>query len=150
MFGNVISDSAWDKLGSVGERWELVKSSDDDLLFGSLCGVGETVQVIPICWNVIALSKNWKGVVSDHSDKEIWLKEEKTFLRRHVRYCCEVYSFGTLYVPGGGIEEEMGERPGTSRVSHQFGRTASSDPTVTLNSGEKSIGIADACFRIVG
>lgn len=203
MFSNIFSDLAWDKLGRIGQQWQLVRFSEKSpppwesywaeqrkywsadatdmtrirhyfgetdteqnllndsrkkykefkeylLHWNGLCKIGEVVQVIPLQSNVIALSKNCKREVSDHSDLEIWLKEEKTFLRSHVRFCCEIYSFGTIVVPKGGIEAAMGERVGSSRVSHLRGNSTDRNESVILKSAEGILSISDAHFRIIG
>ena len=118
--------------------------------WNGLCKVGEKVQVVPIEPNVIALSKNWKGQVSDHSDLEVWLKEETALFFKHVRYCCEIYSFGTITVLPGSIEAGMGERVGSSRVSHRKGKFPDRNETVELHSNDQTVTVGDAVFRIVG
>lgn len=120
------------------------------LHWNGLCKVGEIVQVIPIEVNVIALSKNWKGQVTDHSDLELWLKEEKALFLKHVRFCCEIYSFGTIVVLPGSIEASMGERVGPSRVSHRKGKFPDRNETVKLNSNDLTVAVGNAVFRIVG
>lgn len=115
------------------------------LHWNGLCKIGEIVHVIPIEANVIVLSKNWKGEISDHSDLEIWLKEEKTFLRRHVRFCCEIYSFGTIVIPKDSIEAQMGEPVGSSRVSHQHGK----NKKITFSPSESIVSISDAKFNVI-
>jgi len=112
-----------------------------------LCEVGEIVQVIEIAPNVVVLSKNWKGQVSDHSDLEIWLKEERTrFLLKRVRFCCESYSFGTIVVPRGSLPNLIGEAAGSSRVSHLVGK----DETVSISGKHKTVSIGNAVFTIGG
>lgn len=115
------------------------------LHWNGLCKIGEVVQVILREANITVLSKNWKGEISDHSDLEIWLKEEKTFIRRHIRYCCEIYSFGTRVIPRGSIEAQMGEPVGSFRVSHQHGK----NETIEFDSGKGTLTISDAKFHIV-
>jgi hypothetical protein len=109
-----------------------------------LCYVNESVQVITLEPHVIALSKDWKGTISEHSDLEIWLKEERTWHRRHIRYCCEGYKFGTIYVPHDGIEAKIGERPGQSRVAHKWGP----DRTITFDKDRNEISLGDAIFFV--
>ncbi len=118
------------------------------LHWNGLCKTGERVQVIPIEPNVIVLSKNWKGQVSDHSDLELWLKEEKAFFLKHVRFCCEIYSFGTITVMPRSIEAAIGERVGSSRVSNREGKYPGRE-TVKLNSNDQIIAIGDAVFQII-
>lgn len=115
-------------------------------LWKGLCRVGEIVKVILLEKNVIALSKDWRGKVSDHSDLEIWLKEEK-FLFKHLGYCCDVYNFGTIYVPHNSLEELMGERPGKWGVSHKKGTDI--EVIIKENENLKLIKIGDAIFRIL-
>lgn len=201
MFDNHFSTSSWNKLGSIGQEWSLLRfekheppswedyrrdqrkywgadasdqtrvhnyfgktKTEENLLndckkkykdfkehlfhWNGNCKVGEKVQVICIEPNVIVLSKNWTGEVSDHSDLELWLKEEKTFFGKHVRFCCEIYSFGTVVVMPGSTEAAMGERVGSSRVTHREGKSRDHNETVSLNTTENIIAVGDALFRI--
>lgn len=120
------------------------------LHWNGLCKRGETVQVIPIESAVVALSKNWKGAVSDHSDLELVLKEERKFFGKHVRFCCEIYSFGTRVVSRGSIEAQMGEPVGSFRVSHRRGSTPDKNEPVVFNIREGIIAVSDAKFRVMG
>lgn len=117
-------------------------------LWNGLCSVGDSVHVITQQPNVIVLSKEWNGVIKDHSDLEIWLKEERTVYFRHVRYYAEIYSFGTRVISSGSIEAQRGEKPGTTRVSHRQGRTRDKNETVALDSANGSIRIGDAEFKV--
>lgn len=171
MFSNHFATSPWNKLGSIGQEWSLLRfekreppsweeywqtqrvywgadasdqtrvhnyfgqtKTEENLLndckkkykdfkeyllhWNGNCRVGEKVQVIRIDPNVIVLSKNWTGEVSDHSDLQLWLKEEKTFFRKHVRFCCEIFSFGVLVVYRGAWRRRWG-----NALAHRVSRT---------------------------
>ena len=203
MTGTIFKDIAWEKLGAIGKKWELiafpqkpiptwdsywsdqrenwgadepdkkrtqlyfgVENTEEHLLADSkkkyeefkeylqywndLCKVGEVVQVISRETNVIVLSKNWKGEISDHADLEVWLKEERKLYWRHIRYCCEIYSFGTSVVLKGSVEEQMGEPVGSFRVSNRRGESRDKNETITFNQQERIVCISNARFHIVG
>lgn len=203
MAGTIFKDVAWEKLGVIGKKWELIsfpkktpptwnsywsdqrqywgadepskkrvqhyfgaENTEENLLADSkkeyeefkeyllrwngLCKVREVVQVIPRESNVIVLSKNWKDEISDHADLEVWLKEEKTFYWRHIRFCCEIYSFGTRFVPKGSIEAQMGEPVGSFRVSHRRGESREKNEIIIFNQQEGIVYINDARFHVVG
>src|SRR5260370_20471893 len=85
-------------------------------------GVGEIVEAeILETRSVLLLTRKWEGTAKrkDHSDLELWLRANVGIQGRY--FSTEVYSFGTLVVPSGGIEEAMGERAGRHRVSHKKG-----------------------------
>jgi len=114
-------------------------------LWNGLCKRSELVQVIEIDPSVIVLSRNWMGAVSDHSDLELVLQEERALFGRHVRYCCDVYSFGTRVVPKGSIEAQMGEPVGSFRVSHR----RATQETVVFSPRTNSVSIRDATFEVL-
>jgi hypothetical protein len=135
----------------LAESKEKYESFKEYLLhWHGLCKIGESVQAVLLEHNVIALSKNWTGRVADHSDLEVWLKEEKTFYWRRKRFCCEIYSFGTLVVPEGSVPAQMGEKVGTFPVSHRQGESRDKNETVAFNRAGSMVLLGDAKFRIVG
>jgi hypothetical protein len=118
------------------------------LKWNQLCKVGEKIQIIHFYPNSIVLSKNWKGEVSDHSDLELCLKEEKFLLFKHIRFCCEIYSFGTLTILP---EEERiaGVRAGDYRRANRLGDTPDRNETVSIFNNGRNIKISDAVFAIL-
>lgn len=131
------------------ERKEFEKYKDYRLHWNGVCKIGESVEVIPIEPDVIVLSKNWKGEVSDHSDLEIELKQERGFMFRHIKHLCVIYSFGTLAgVEKGDINNQLGEAVrGDTRISHKKGMSEEQEMPV-IHSGN-TIKIRDAVFKIV-
>jgi len=70
----------------------------------------------------ILLATNTQGntKLEDHKDLELWLYEEVTgLLKKHVGFMCLGYTSGTLIVPKGSIENQMGERAGQKKVCHK-------------------------------
>jgi hypothetical protein len=118
-------------------------------LWNGLCALGDELSVIPQQPNVIVLTKDWKGEIADHSDLEVWLKQQRDFLVFRKRFCCEIYSFGTLVIPEGSIEAQMGEKPGTQRISHRKGKERDKNETITLIPAQNRIQVSDALFQIV-
>lgn len=115
------------------------------------CQIGETVAVVPLSPSSIALSKNWRGSISDHVDIEIELYRAHVAFIIPSSYVCEVYSYGTITVPRGSIPQQMGESAGSRRVRHNrssFFRTQSFD--VRLDAAACRIAIWDATFDISG
>lgn len=202
MLGHIVKDIAWEKLGPMGAKWELVdvaqanipswesfwsdqrtlwgadkpgqkrvqrffgvENAEEKLLAASrkkydelkaylliwkgLYNIGDTLQVIPQSSNVMVLSKDWKGYVSDYSDLEIWLKEEKLFYWRRVRFCCEIFSFGTRIGANGDFGPELTGPAGGKTVSHRRGAKQDENETVTFNQQERMISIGDATFRML-
>jgi hypothetical protein len=89
--------------------------------FGSFT-VGDIVEAeILETRSVLLLTRKWEGTAKrkDHSDLELWLRTNVGIRRRY--FSTKVYSFGTLVIPPGGIEEAMGERVGHQRMSHKKG-----------------------------
>lgn len=114
-----------------------------------LCEVGDKIEVVPIQRNVLVLSTDWKGEVSDHSDLEVWLNRRLFQMARTKRFFAEIYSFGTIVVPRGSIEHQMGERPGKSRVSHRQGSNPDKEESVVYSAPSSEIQIGDAVFSII-
>ena len=81
-----------------------------------LCRLGEVVEVIRYKENFeIVLTKNWTGTLQDHVELLVELHEEKTFLRKHIRYFCDIWSTGTIGTGQGPIhplDKLMGVEPG--------------------------------------
>jgi hypothetical protein len=149
LFGPNWRDVPWDNLGPLGSYWRLERCDRQGQAWNGLCVIGESVEVVRIAPNAFVLSKNWQGVISDHSDLELWLKEQVTIWRRHIRYCCEIYSFGTITVPRGSVEASVGEPVGSSRVSHRRGSSPDRNEAVQLNMNDHTIQVGDALFRII-
>lgn len=91
--------------------------------FCGLCRVGETLEIIKIEYNVIAMSKNWTGAIKDGSDLELWLRTtKKHWYSLRTYFSCEVYSFGTIAAARpGSIEDFHGESRRDTRISHSKG-----------------------------
>jgi hypothetical protein len=119
------------------------------LKWNGLCKIGDEVDVVQIDQSVIVLSRNWNGQVADHSDLELWIKEERVFLFKRLRFCCEIYSFGTIVVLPESPEIAVGERVGMSRVSHRRGQSPDRNETVQLDSLLGAVCVSDARFKII-
>jgi hypothetical protein len=119
------------------------------LKWNGLCKIGETAQVVTVDSSVIVLSTNWKGQVADHSDLELWIKEERVLYFRRLRFCCEIYSFGTRAVMPDSLEAALGDRVGASRVSHRKGNSPGRNETVEIDSALRTIRVSDARFKII-
>lgn len=76
--------------------------------WNGLCMVGETVDVILTAHDTVVLSRHWQGKILDHVDLEIELGEERGFLFLRKRYCCEIFSYGTIVVSPGSVEGTNG------------------------------------------
>ncbi len=94
------------------------KQVDHSKRFYGAFQLGDIVEAVILRSNVLLLTREWEGHEhrKDHSDLEFWLRTNWTLRGQY--FSCEVYQFGTLYVPRGGIEEAMGEKPGQYKVSH--------------------------------
>jgi hypothetical protein len=78
--------------------------------FYGCCGVGEIVELIRLEGNAVLLTKKWDGQEKrkGHSDLELWLRLNVSVLKKS--FSCEVYSFGTVFVPRGGMEESRSRK----------------------------------------
>lgn len=78
---------------------------------------GDVVELVLLERNVLLLTDKWEGQArrKDHRNLELWLRAHLGVTG--MQFTCEVYSFGMMFVPSGGIEEAMGEQPGLSLVS---------------------------------
>lgn len=118
------------------------------LKWHGVCKIGEVVDAVVTLPNTIVLSKEWHGEIRDHTDVEIELSEERRFFFR-TRYCCEMFKYGTVTIPAGSVEAQMGERVGSSRISRRIGSSQSRIETVRYDAAMRTVSIDDAVFRIV-
>jgi len=111
------------------------------LLWNGLCKVGESVQVVPVQSNVVALSRRWTGQVKDHSDLEVWITEERTLwgFGQRVRFACEVYSFGSI---------SMGPHRSGTRVAHRRPFLHPFEPDDRLRRHGETLQVLDAVFSV--
>lgn len=80
----------------------------------------------------------------DHQDLELHLYEEITFfLRKRIGLVCVGYTSGTVSVPVGSIEHQMGERPGEGKIYHK------KIPQTPFVCTEERFSIQDAIFEKV-
>jgi hypothetical protein len=112
-FEGVESTLIWESLFKEYERYVEQRKN-----FYRCCRLGEVVELIPLEGNAVLLTRKLDGRQRKRvdGDLELWLRINVRLVRKH--YSCEVYSFGTVFVPSGGIEEAYGERPGSHMVSH--------------------------------
>ena len=117
--------------------------------WNGLCKVGEVIAVIPLSPRALALSRDWKGSISDHSDLEVELHRTYSAFLIPATFECSIYSYGTITVLPGSMEVQMGERVGTSRIRHdQAGFSRSQDHSVVLDASRDRIRIWDALFEV--
>jgi hypothetical protein len=121
---------------------------DHLLKWHGVCKVGEKIDVVLTHPNIIVLTKEWQGEIRDHTDVEIELSEERRFLF-HKRYCCEMFTYGTITIPAGSIEAQMGERVGSSRISRRLGSSKNRIETVGFDRALRTVAIDDAVFKVV-
>ena len=78
------------------------------------------VQYLPGKPHILLATKNQGNTrLRDHQDLELWLYAEVTaLLNKHVGFTCLGYTSGTLVVPKGSIENQMGERAGEQKMYH--------------------------------
>lgn len=119
--------------------------------WNGLCKSGDTVDVIRTQSDTIVLSmQRHDGRIRDHLDVEIEFGEERGFLFLRKRYCCEIFTYGTITILPGSVEAQMGERIGSSRIRHRHGGSRDRVETVTFDDAQRLVSIDDAAFRVVG
>jgi hypothetical protein len=118
--------------------------------WNGLCTIGDSVEVVRVAPDTIVLSKKWSGAIADHSDLEIELYRDFSWLVLPVGFSCSIHSFGTVTVLPGSAEAMMGERVGSSRVAHDRSTRASNqDLGVSFNPSERIVRLWDARFEVL-
>ena len=92
--------------------------SDHLKKFNGLLEKNQKAEVIRMkSENIIVVTLNWRGAVSDDGDWELWLVEHrKTRFSEIDRFRCILHTFGTISVLAGSYENLMGEPAGDERL----------------------------------
>jgi hypothetical protein len=114
-------------------------------LWKGLCNINDYIELVKMKESKdIVLTKKWCGSVRDNEDLVIELWQEKTFIRQHVKYFCDIYKSGTLQIEYGGPDHIMGgAKPGYHKVWNSFGRGI----TVNFEASSNLFKLDDAVFE---
>lgn len=58
-------------------------------------------------------------------------------------------TYGTITIPAGSVEAQMGEPVGSSRISRRLGSSQNRIETVTFDRSLRTVAIDDAVFKAV-
>lgn len=130
-------------------RNEYASFCDYLLKWHGVCKIGEIVDAVLTQPDTIVLSGQWQGRIRDHVEVEVELKEERRYLI-HKRDCCEIFTYGTVTIPAGSVEAQMGERVRSSRISRRLSSRRDRIETVVYDRDLRTVSIDDAIFRVVG
>jgi hypothetical protein len=114
--------------------------------WNGLCCINEVVSVHHYKNHSIVLTQlEWTGTVRDNSDLRLHLKETRNIFGKRKKLECEIYNTGTIFIPKGGMEEAMGERPGTYPIDNLRNPD---DQDILFDQTNNQISLNEAKFRV--